>query len=115
MQFRKPIEFKDIIKLISENLDKGISYCIYSQLSDSDDLKLDTICYIDDYPEITDDDEEIFPQFVVENSLNMLFREELVQDVIHNVIHQKSSPSEQEIIKAISYYSKNDSFMNLNA
>ena len=91
-----------------------MSYCIYSQLHDSDDLRLDTICYIDNYPEIIDDDEEVFPDFVVKNSLNLLFREELVQDVMHNALWQKPSASEEEILKATTYYSKNDSFMNLN-
>lgn len=114
MKFREPLEFQEILRIIREGQDKGVSYCIYSKISDSNDLRLNTICYIDDYPEITDDDEEIFSDFVMDNSLNLLFREELVQDVISNVLHQKASATEQEILDSISYYSKNDSFMNLN-
>lgn len=113
MKLREPIEFKDILKLVRDNMDRGISYCIYSKISDSNDLMLDTICYLDNYPEITDDDEEIFSEFVTLNSLNFLFRDELIQDVVTNVLHQKSFASEQEILNAVSYYDEKDSFMNL--
>lgn len=115
MKFREPIEFQDIIKIIKEKLDKGVSYCIYSKVLDSDDLKLDTICYIDEYPEVTDDDEEIFSEFVEQNSLNLLFREELIQDVIQNVLHQKVLASDLEILKAVTYYNNNDNFMTIDS
>ncbi len=112
MRFREPIEFQDIIKIVKENVDEGVSYCIYSKISDSNYLKLDTICYIDDYPEITDEDEEIFSEFAVHNSLDLLFREELVQDVVHNVLRQKAAATDEEILKAILYYDDKDDFMD---
>lgn len=114
MKFREPVEFKDIIAIVKKKLDKDVSYCIYSKLTSSYDLRLDTICYIDDYPEITDDDEEIFSEFVKGNSLSLLFREELVQDVIYNMLHQNQSATDQEILNATSYYSNHDNFMILN-
>ena len=112
MKFCEPIKFQEVLRNIKENLDEGVSYCIYSKISDCSELDLDTICYIDDYPEITDDDDEIYSEFVVNNSLNIIFREELVQDVVRNVLHQKALATDGELIKAISYYSKKDSFMN---
>lgn len=112
MKFREPIEFQDVLKIVKENMDEGVSYCIYSTISDSNCLKLDTICYIDDYPEITDNDEEVFSEFVVNNSLDLLFREELIQDVVHNVLHQKASATDEEILKAILYYDDKDDFMD---
>ncbi len=66
------------------------------------------------HPEITGDDREIYPEFVVKHGLSLLFREELVQDVIHNVLHQKPSATDQEILEAIIFYDTNDTFMDFN-
>ena len=63
MKLRKPIEFQDVIKTVKEQSDRNISYCIYSNIDDSADLALHTLCYLDSYPEITDDDREIYPEF----------------------------------------------------
>jgi hypothetical protein len=113
LKFREPIIFEEIIKIVLQNEDEGESYCIYSSISDSSELNLATICYIDDYPEIDDDDEETFSDFVNQNGLSLLFREELVQDVLNNAINQKRSVTTQELLEAIRHYSKNDSFMSI--
>ncbi len=113
MKYREPIKFQEIIMMIEVKIDKGFSYCIYSKLSDTDDLKLDTICYIDDYPEIAADD-EIYPKFVIENELNFLFREELVQNVITNAFYQKPDVTVQEILDGVVYYNDRDDFIDFN-
>ncbi len=114
MKLREPVEFRDLIQIVKAQSDKNVSYCIYAALDDSADLTLHTMCYRDSYPEITDDDREIYPQFVVKHGLSLLFREELVQDVIHNVLHQKPSATDQEILEAIIFYDTNDTFMDFN-
>lgn len=114
MKLREAVEFRDLIQIVKAQSDKNISYCIYSDIDDSADLTLHTICYLDDYPEITDDDLEIYPEFVIKHGLSLLFREELVQDVIHHVLHQKPSATGQEILEAIIFYDTNDTFMDFN-
>lgn len=114
MKFREPIPFEEILTMILQKEDEGASYCIYSSILDSNELMLKTICYIDDYPEIDDDDEEeIYSDFVNQNDLSLLFREELVQDVIMNAVDQKQSVTNQELLDAICFYNKNDNFMKL--
>lgn len=114
MKFREPIPFEQILTMILQKEDEGASYCIYSSILDSNELTLKTICYIDDYPEIDDDDEEeIYSDFVNQNDLSLLFREELVQDVIMNAVDQKQSVTNQELLDAICFYNKNDNFMKL--
>ena len=41
----------------------------------------DLICYLEDYPEITDEDEEIFPEFVVKEGLVFLYSGENFESV----------------------------------
>lgn len=47
------------------------------QCSQNEDL----ICYLEDYPEITDEDEEIFPEFVVKEGLVFLYSGENFESV----------------------------------
>lgn len=114
MKFREPIPFENIIKMVLQNEDEGEYYCVYSSIADSNELTLKTICYLDEYPEIDDEEEEeVYSEFVHTNDLSLLFREELVQDVIRNAVHQKQTVTSQELLEAIRYYSKNDNFMRL--
>lgn len=114
MKLREPYKFSEILEFVIKKLDGETSYCIYSNIYDSKHLNLDTICYLDDYPEITEADEEIFSEFVVNNSLEFLFRDELVQDVVLSVLEQKSTATENEILRAIQYYDENDDFMDFD-
>lgn len=97
--------------MIRRGEDVGESYCIYCK-GGIETPTLNTVCYLDDYPEIDDDDEETYSQFVVSNNLELLFREELIQDVILNVNHQVQGPTNEQIMQAINYYNENDTFMD---
>ena len=115
MEFRKPVPFKKIIKFMSEYVKKKVVYkdfCVYSKLWDSDELTLETICYLDDYAEITDDNKEIFPQFVQDNNLEFLLMDELIESVIFNALHQKPDVTDEEILKAIQFYNDKDTFID---
>jgi len=68
---------------------------------------------IDEYSEITDDDEEIFPKYITQNNLEFWFTDELLEDVTFNTLKQKASATNEEILKAIKYYNDRDSFMKL--
>lgn len=114
MKLREPYKFSEILEFIITQLDSETSYCIYSSIYDSKNCNLDTICYLDEYPEITDDDKEIYPAFAANNSLELLFRDELVQDVVLSVLEQKSSATKNEILMAIQYYDENDDFMDFD-
>lgn len=92
---------------------RTFDYCVYGKGS-SDDATLETVCVIDYYPEITDDDEELFPAHIVDQSLDFWFRDELLEDVVFNALKQKSSASAEEILQAIKYYNHHDSFYNFS-
>lgn len=112
MEYQKPITLLGLIQMVRAKKDQGESYCIYGK-GDSSEANLSSICYIDSYAEITENYEEIYPTFVTENSLELWFREELVQDVIFNALHQDKNVSDEKILDAIKYYDENDCFMDL--
>ncbi len=114
----KSYKFSEILEVLS-NLyltggDKAIndynnSWCVYSKTSE---ITLDSICYINDYADIDDDtDEEIYPLFVIENNLEIVSRDEMLQDVVSSALYQKRDASNDDLLKAFNFYRKKDSFI----
>lgn len=62
---------------------------------------------------MNDEDEEIFPDFVVKEILKLFYLGEHFEDVIHNVLFQRNKPSMEEFIKGLNYYREHDSFIDL--
>ncbi len=85
-------------------------WCVYSA---SEKPGLRTECYVDEYPDITDDDEEILPPFALEHRLGFVFRDEMVQDVVISCLCQKEDALPEEIMNALDYYNQNDCFLKL--
>lgn len=115
MIYRTPITIRELIKTISaeydeddENYDE--SYCVYGETV-SENIFLDSICYLDDYAEITDDDKEVFSDFVIKNKLELWYRDELIQDVISSELEKNPKATDERILEAIKYYNKHDAFM----
>ncbi|PAU66251.1 hypothetical protein BZL41_02720 [Pseudomonas sp. PIC25] len=111
MKYDSLIRLDDLIDFI-KNQRKEFDYCIYGKGS-SDEATLRTLCVVGEYPEITDDDEEVFPDYVQDNSLEFWFRDELLEDVVMNAVAQKSLVNNEEILGAIKYYNNNDDFMDI--
>jgi len=110
MNLREPMKFLDIIEMVKNKQERKTSYCVYCP-DDIDDPTLDTVCYIDSYPEITNNDEEVYSGFVYSNNLQLLCREELIQDVIDTAISQKPNVSDSELLMAFIFYNGNDVFL----
>lgn len=111
MQHNQTIKLAELIDFLKTQK-KNLTYCVYGKGS-SDQATLETDCVIDEYSEITDDDEEIFPERITQNDLEFWFTDELLEDVTFNALKQKTSVTNEEILKAIKYYNEHDSFMDL--
>ena len=115
LELRKPYQLQQIIEAISENIHKNgftnSNFCLYAN---DDIIKPELICYLDSYPIISDDDEEIFPDFVKEKSLSLLYYGEQFEDVLMNVSSQKDSASINDYINGLNYYMKHDTFMDFD-
>ncbi len=109
----KKITLEEFLKKFLMGFFDDESYCIYG----SDGLNspdINSICYVGDYPDFDDDDEEIFPDYVREKGLQLLFRDELIQDVFINLRSQSFSGDVSVFMDAINYYNENDNFMRIN-
>jgi len=77
-----------------------------------DELLLTTVCCVTAPPDFDDEtDEEIIPEFAVENGMDGSVVPEVFQDVIVSALVQKSDATNDELIEALNYYLDNDTFM----
>lgn len=77
-----------------------------------DELLLTTVCCVTAPPDFDDEtDEEIIPEFAVENGMDGSVLPEVFQDVIVSALVQKSDATNDELMEALNYYLDNDTFM----
>lgn len=88
------------------------NFCVYTKEYEAF-AKEELVCYLDNYPVISDDDEEVYPDFVVENSLELFFYGEQFIDVLHNISIQREKPSVEDFISGLNFYIENDNFIDL--
>lgn len=110
LKSEKPYTLGFIIKQVSQQIQvHGFSnenYCIYSK---SENIQWDQLCFIDKYPEIKND-EEVYPDFVQKENLELLYYGEQFEDILLNVMDQISIPSEKDYIEALIFFMENDEF-----
>jgi hypothetical protein len=111
LEYRKAYGLDDLIcKVMGGNtLD---NFCVYTKEYEAY-AKEELVCYLDNYLVISDDDEEVYPDFVVENSLELFFYGEQFIDVLHNISVQREKPSVEDFISGLNFYLENDNFIEL--
>ncbi|WNI65308.1 hypothetical protein RIK65_16220 [Enterobacter asburiae] len=111
LEYRKAYNLDDLIsKLMSGyTLD---NFCVYTKEYESS-ARADLVCYLDSYPVISDDDEEVYPEFVVDNSLELFFYGDQFLDVLRNITVQRENPSIEDFIAGLNFYLENDNFIDL--
>ena len=78
-------------------------------------LTPEVVCYLETYPVISKDDKDVYPNYVVMESLELLYYGEQFEDVLMNVQSQIEEPTTDEYISALDYYSKHDVFMDFKS
>lgn len=99
-----------IIEALTDDYEAGDEFCLYGKTSG--ELKEDGEYWLDDYPDVSDDGDEIYPDAVVKLSLSYVYSGRQFADVVQNVLGQKKSPSTKDFVAALDFYSKNDTFLD---
>ena len=128
VEWRKPYKISELIEIVTKDYwvlnepdihgkhlcpDTGIFDLQLYIRKFEEEIYEDLVCYLEDYPEITDDDEEVFPEFVAEEGLVLLYSGENFEAVISGAFDQKLNPSMKEFIDSLNYYRDNDSYLDL--
>lgn len=74
---------------------------------------MESICYLDEYSDFDDNDEEILPIFVRENGLELWFTDEIIEQVVVSALHQNPEVEDGRILEGLFYYYKHDAFKDL--
>lgn len=101
-----------IIENGTDNLLDDMDLCVYT-VDFVEKASSDMICYLDDYPDVDDNDREIYTDFITENNLVMFYSGEQFEDVISNILSQKLDATIEEFIFALNYYRDNDDFADI--
>ncbi|HAV1239624.1 TPA: hypothetical protein O7X39_000660 [Salmonella enterica] len=100
----------DIISYMKSRDSRDDDFCLYGESDDT--LKVDGEYYVADYPDVDDDDNEIYPQIVQSNNLYYLYSGQQFADVIDSVLEKKPLASLEDFVEALNYYSKHDVFFD---
>ncbi|MEQ4617745.1 MAG: hypothetical protein ABN482_06815 [Corticimicrobacter sp.] len=108
---RHKIELSELILFCRENIGQiEDDFCLYCQDSDVP-LSQGMWIYVEEYPVGDDAGNDVFPDFVVKNELELLYYGEQFVDVLNNVLMQAIDPGCGLIVEALDYYMNNDDFM----
>ena len=117
MEQNRMYTMEEIINFLTEKYKSEGEEALYEDsdwhiyVSD-DELLPTTVCCITAPPDFDEEtDEEIIPEFAVENEMDGSILPEIFQDVIISAISQKEDVTNEELIKALNYYLDNDNFM----
>lgn len=109
---------EDVIILLKEKYLKEGEQALWNDsdwqlyISDDDELSLTTACCVTAPPDFDEEtDEEIIPEFAVENGMEGSVLPETLQDVISSALEQKQEATNEELLEALNYYLDNDTFM----
>ena len=59
---------------------------------------------------LCENDEEVYPDFVQKENLELLYYGEQFEDILLNVVDQIGIPSEKDYIEALIFFMENDEF-----
>lgn len=103
------MKLKDIIDIMVKSRCEDDNFCIYG--SDGE-LFGEKEYLVSGYPQVDENDKEVYPQDAVSRGLSYIYPGEQFADVILSVIEQKSSASNQDFIDALNYHLENDDFLD---
>ncbi|WDU45842.1 DUF7716 domain-containing protein [Taylorella equigenitalis] len=69
--------------------------------------------FLDELPDLDDDDIEIYPEATVSQNLSLILQGYLFVDIVINYINQVESLNSEELVDSINYYLKNDELKDI--
>lgn len=114
--YRRKISISEVIDCArlfnDDDTDKFAKFPYIYISSDEDEsiLDLETVCYLDNGPKIIDG-EEVFPDFVNENRLDILCSGDVFMDVYDDLDERYPNFTKVQFIDALNYYMDNDNYI----
>jgi hypothetical protein len=123
LEINKPYRISELIEIVKSKFDrdfdgngkeKYISENLYDiYIAENQDLNEETVLFVGETVKIDDEDNEIYPDEVLEKKFEMFFSCQNFQDIIDLAYSQKSNASISDYIKCLKYYAENDTFLDI--
>ncbi len=105
-------EFFNLVKNKQERSERYDPSFIYSIYTKTESLELGDQIFVGDTSDLDDNDNEIFPDFVVSNGYEYYCSDENIQDVIDLALRNNPNYSDAELLQRLKYYLEKDTFLD---
>lgn len=100
------IEQVRVDHLVSDN------FCLYGK--EDGELKMDCLYWVSDYPDVVEDC-DVYPADATDQDLQLVYYGEQLIDVLAVALEEKPDASLQDLVEALNYYNRYDSFMTFES
>ena len=112
MRKHQELSLEQIIEQVRADESSSDDFCLYGK--EDGELALDRLYCVSDYPDVIED-RDIYPADVVEQNLQLVYYGEQLIDVLAVALEEKPDASLQDLVEALNYYNRYDSFMNFES
>lgn len=105
-------EFIEIVKNKQERSEQYNPMYNYALYAVEAEVMSNLTIYVGDPVEVTDSDEEIYPEYALTHDMWYFCSDENIQDVVDLALSQRTDISIEQLVEALDYYLEHDDFMD---
>ena len=112
MQKHQELSLEQIIEQMRVDELASDDFCLYGK--EDGEIALARSYWVSNYPDVVEDS-DVYPTDVAEQDLQLVYYGEQLIDVLAVALEEKPDASLQDLVEALNYYNRYDSFMNFES
>ena len=112
MRKHQELSLEQIIEQVRVDQLVSDDFCLYGK--EDGELALARLYWVSDYPDVVED-RDVYPTEVTEQDLLLVYYGEQLIDVLAVALEEKPDASHQDLVEALNYYNRYDSFMTFKS
>ena len=112
MRKHQELSLEQIIEQVRVDQLVSDDFCLYGK--EEGELKLDCLYWVSDYPDVVED-RDVYPADATDQHLQLVYYGEQLIDALAVALEEKPDASPQDLVEALKYYQRHDSFMPFDA
>ncbi len=112
MRKHQELSLEQIIQQVRVNQLSSDNFCLYGM--EDGELKLDCLYWVSDYPDVVED-RDVYPADATVQHFQLVYYGEQLIDVLAVALEEKPDTSLQDLVDALNYYNRYDSFMTFES
>ena len=112
MRKYQELSLEQIIEQVIADQLSSDDFCLYG--TEDRELALARLYWVSDYPDVVED-RDVYPADATDQHLQLVYYGEQLIDVLAVALEEKPDASPQDLVEALKYYQRHDSFMPFDA